>query len=141
VNGNTKNKETSWWAQITFGPKEFEELKIHLQSEGHNVRTGHVLSDTNIVLSLYPEQLTIPEFWSCVALAGANLKTSISKKVNYLVECDDPSGKYKKGTTSKSVDARKLITEGLTSLRILSETDFLELVGVEIVNEVKNLSS
>jgi DNA polymerase-3 subunit epsilon len=138
VNGNTKNKDTSWWAQVTFGPKEFEELKQQLEAEGHQIRKDHALSDKNIVLSLFPEHLSIPEFWSCVAISGATLKTSISKKVNYLVEGDDPSGKYKKGTTSKSVEARKLVEAGLPSLRIVSEEEFLELLGDEIVKAIKN---
>jgi DNA polymerase-3 subunit epsilon len=133
LNGNTKKKDNSFWAIQTFGTKEFQVLLEQLASDDLFPSTEHHFSGQNIVLSLFPQSLNLQQFWTCVALAGGNLKTGVTKKVNYLVECDDPSGKYVKGQTGKSKDARELIDQGFQELRIIEESEFLDLIGSEIL--------
>lgn len=133
LHGNTKKKDNSFWAMQTFGAKEFQTLLEQLALDSLQPLTDHHFSGQNIVLSLFPQTLRLDQFWTCVALAGGNLKTGVTKKVSYLVEGDDPSGKYVKGQTGKSKDARELIQKGFHDLRIIEESEFLDLVGPEIL--------
>ena len=105
------------------------------------METNHEFSGKSFVLSLYPQEISIPEFWACVALVGGQLKTGVSGKLDYLIEGEDPSGKYVKGQTSKSIEARKLIAEGNSRIRILQEQEFLDLIGPDIVACVRARSA
>ena len=65
------------------------------------------------------------------------MKTSVSKFTHYLVEGQDPKGKYVKGQTTKSIKAKEVISQGKSDLVILDESEFLKLLGDEVLKDLK----
>lgn len=62
--------------------------------------------------------------------AGAILKSSVSRKTNYLITgTQDPSLVGSDGVSTKEFKARTLIESGLETLEIISEERFLALLG------------
>ena len=91
------------------------------------------LTGQNIVFSGY-FHLPIQEMMQLAVDAGAVLKSSISKKVNYLVvgeqnECFQDEN----GMTSKQRTATKLIEQGQADIKIIDEEAFLTLIHTESV--------
>lgn len=137
IHGNTKNpKPNPWSSFVDFTPKDFASMKETLDQQGLILDDSHPFYGKNFVLSLMLDTLKEPEFWQAVALVGGQMKTSISKKVDFLVEGNDPNGRYQKGHTNKSRDAQSLISNGLLTLQVIDEEQFLELLGAETLKVV-----
>ena len=132
VHGNTKNpKPNPWSSFVNFTPKDFASMQESVSNEGRIFDKSHPFFSKNIVLSLMLDSLSEPEFWHAVALVGGQMKSGISKKVDFLVEGNDSTGRYQKGKTNKSRDAQDLIANGLETLQIIDEVQFLEFLGDE----------
>lgn len=138
--GNTKNPKKSFWSSMkTFSANDFEAMKNDLVSQGFELKANHHFSGKNFVLTLFFEGWSEPEIWLAVALSGGEMKTSISKKVDFLLEGVDPTGRYPAGTTSKSKEARALIEGGKSTLEILDQQAFMDSLGEEILSIVQGL--
>jgi DNA polymerase-3 subunit epsilon len=134
AHGNTKNRPAGtnpYWE--TYTPKEYDLLCERLREASLQL-DQHPLHGKSVVISLFLEAMGTKEFWICMAICGAHMKTAISKKVDYLIEGDDPSGKYQKGLTAKSKDARALQTTSAASIEILDESQLLQLIGTEVID-------
>jgi len=134
VHGNTKKRPVGtnpYWE--TYTPKEYDLLCERFKEAGLQL-DQHPLRGKNVVISLFLEAMGTKEFWICMAICGAHMKTGMSKKVDYLIEGDDPSGKYQKGLTSKSIDARALLSVGAALIEILDEGQLLQLIGPEVID-------
>lgn len=123
------------WATIS--PEDFVNLKKQLVEEGKAPNPNHPFYDKNFALSLFLESMNEPTFWVCIALVGGNMKTGVSKQVDYLVEGEDKTGKYEKGKTTKGIKARELIAGGETRISIIEEDRFLELLGDGVLEEAR----
>lgn len=142
VNGNVKIKSNDYFASMTsYSSKQFDEIRDSLLDEGLTILDDHEFTGKNFVLTLWFEGWTELQIWQAVALSGGQLKTSVTKKVHFLLEGDDPSGKYTKGETSKSRAARDLNNTVGTEIRILSQQDFEIALGSELVATVFGLES
>jgi DNA polymerase-3 subunit epsilon len=139
-NGNTKiqQKNPLWLAPSL---DDFATIVASLAELGFAPREDHPFFGKNFVLSLSLESLDETSFWICIALAGGQMKTSVSKFTHFLVEGNDPKGKYKKGETSKSLKAREILANGKGSLRILDESEFMSLLGKDVLLDLENYKS
>jgi NAD-dependent DNA ligase len=138
--GNTKNPKGNFWAQMkSFSVKDFETMKLELTSQGIVFREDHIFSGKNFVLTLDFDGWSEPEIWTAIALAGGEMKGSVTKKVDYLLEGIDSTGKRATGTTNKSKDARALNQSGAGQVHVLNQGDFVENLGPEIIALVEKL--
>jgi NAD-dependent DNA ligase len=126
------------WADIS--PEEFDALKADLLVRGFIPNTDHQFFGKNLAISLFLESMTEPVFWLAIALVGGNMKKNVSKVLNYLVEGNDPTGKYQKGKTTKSLKARELISSGCQSLTIIDESELLSILGEDVVVTARSLT-
>ena len=135
-NGNTKPqaKNPLWLAT---SPAEFQSLTESLSEMGFKIRSEHMFFGKNFAISLWLESMTESEFWFCVALCGGNMKTSVSKVLDYLVEGIDPKGKYTRGSTTKSLKAKELISRGVSSLQVIDEKVLLEMFGEDVLADLQ----
>ena len=137
VYGNTKKpKPNPWSSYVNFTAKDFSSIKDSLVQQGQTFDVSHPFFDKNIVLSLLLDSVSESEFWHAVALVGGHMKTGISKKVDFLVEGNDPTGRYQKGQTGKSREANDLNAAGLASIQIIDEEQYLKLLGTEAIQIV-----
>ncbi|NBR23797.1 MAG: hypothetical protein EBU08_08530, partial [Micrococcales bacterium] len=104
-------------------------------------RENHPFFGKNFAISLWLNQMNETDFWTCVALCGGNMKTSVSKFTDFLVEGIDPKGKYIKGETTKSLKARELISEGKSNIQVLDESSFLEMLGEDVLIDLGKFKS
>lgn len=140
LHGNTKIRpKVSFPKKLT--AKEFQEMVSNFSDAEKTFAQGHPLNGMQILLTLSPEEIDENQFWLMVGMCGAEMKTGVSKKLNILVECEgDPTGRYVPGQTGKSLDARKLNGEGKAEIQLISEREFLDLVGPEIIEYVRNMT-
>jgi DNA polymerase-3 subunit epsilon len=131
--------QSSLWKSASLNSSEYAELVEEMRLAGWAIE-NHPQSGKSFLQTLSLESLTDSEFERACALIGADVKTSVSKKLDYLVEGDDPSGKYQKGQTSKSKKARELIQSENAPISILQESEFLALMGPEVIEVVKELT-
>ena len=122
-----------------FSPEDFEALRADLDLSPSSPYFGNPLWGKNITISLILDALSLEEFWHCVARAGALMKKNVSGALDILVEGDDPSGKYEKGKTGKSVKARELNAAGKASIDLIDEKTLLSYLGLRLVDEVRAL--
>ena len=138
--GNTKIPKTNFWDQMkSFSVKEFEAMKLELTLQGFEFQSDHAFSGKNFALTLSFDGWSEPEIWTAIALAGGEMKGQVTKKVDFLLEGYDPSGKYLTGTTTKSRDARELNEAGVGKVQILNQEDFVKGLGPEIIELVERL--
>ena len=123
----------------SFTVKDFEIMKLELTSHGFVLREDHIFSGKNFVLTLDFDGWSEPEIWTAIALAGGEMKGSVTKKVDYLLEGIDSTGKRATGTTNKSKDARALNQSGAGQVHVLNQGDFVENLGQEIIALVEKL--
>lgn len=87
------------------------------------------IDSQNIVLTGEFDNYTRSELEDILASMGANIKSAVNKKTNYLVIGNTTSSAYKNGNYGrKTEDAMKLIDEG-TEIKIILEDDFLKRLG------------
>ena len=143
THGNIKIKDTSFFNRYaSYNETTFQERVEFLKSAGYAQKLGTPLENSNVVITLELESLSVNEFWDCMALVGANFKSSVTSKVNFLVEGSvDPKGQYERGETSKSVKALELNESGKAKIRILDEDQLIELIGTEIVDLAKEIKA
>lgn len=141
VHGNTKKpKPNPFFANMKeVNSADFDSMVKDYETQGL-IDKSHLFSGRNFLLTLSMQSISNRDFWKCVAMSGGQMKTGISKKIDYLVEGIDPNGKYEKGTSSKSVKARELNDTGDSNIVILDEAGFLELLGPEIPERLARLS-
>ena len=143
IQGNTKKKDSKGFfgRYVGYSETTFEERRNLLLDNGYEVNHNHEFSGQNFVLTLDVEEITMKEFWDAVALTGGNFKSSVTKKVQYLVEGpDDPQGRYIPGESPKSLKAVELNESGQANIQILSEERFIELVGADVIETVRDIS-
>lgn len=137
IHGNTKIKPKLVFPK-KLSPSEFEEMISNFSEAEKSFSDGHQLKGKKILITLSPEEIDEDQFWLMVGLCGAEMKTGVSKSLDILVECKgDPTGRYTPGQTAKSLDSRRLNDEGKARIQFLSEGQFLDLVGEEIVEYVR----
>jgi len=136
-NGNTKPqpKNPFWLAP---SPAEFQSLKESLTEMGFLVRSDHIFFGKNFAISLWLENMNESDFWFCIALCGGNMKTSVSKFLDYLVEGFDPKGKYIRGNTTKSLKAKELQAKGDSHIQVLDEKTLLEMLGEDVLSDLES---
>ena len=143
IQGNTKKKESKafFGRYIGYSETTFEERRNLLLDNGYAVNYDHDFNGLNFVFTLDVEELTMKEFWDAVALTGGNFKSSVTKKVHFLVEGpDDHQGRYMPGESPKSLKAAELNESGKASIQVLSEERFIELVGDDVIQAVRDIS-
>ncbi len=101
---------------------------------------GHILAGKSFVLTLSLDSLTDNEFILACALVGAEVKSGVSSKLDYLVEGHDPTGKYRHGETGKSIKARELNQDLKSKISIIKESEFMELMGPDVIEVVREIS-
>jgi DNA polymerase-3 subunit epsilon len=143
-NGGITQKSVSKTSNSFFGSSapngaEYALMREDLKSAGWGIE-GHRLSNKSILLTLGLKSMTDAEFYLACALTGADLKSGVSAKLDYLVEGVDSAGKYERGQTGKSKKARELNQDAKNNISIIDETEFLALLGSEVVEAVKELS-
>lgn len=116
--------------------EQFRELQDDVWQK-FQVVSGHPLQGKSILLTLSLESMTEPEFNRACAMVGAIVKTGVSKKLDYLVEGIDPTGKYQTGTTGKSKKARELNESQEASIAIIREPEFKDLITASVIDSVK----
>ncbi|NDC47682.1 MAG: hypothetical protein EBZ61_01120 [Micrococcales bacterium] len=137
--GNTKKVVSTgnpYWA--TYTPQEYQELCKQVLERGISAGQSHPLFNKTVAISLFLESMTTKEFWFCMAVCGAQMKTNVSKKLQILVEGDDPTGKYQKGKTGKSIEARELNQSGLAHIDIMEEQRLLEIIGDQVIGYMED---
>lgn len=143
-NGDITQKSVSKTSNTFFGSStpnssEYAQMRQDLNAAGWGFE-GHKLANKSIVLTLGLNSMTDAEFYVACALVGADLKTGVSAKLDYLVEGVDSVGKYERGQTGKSIKARELNQDSKNNISIIDETEFLAMLGSEVVEAVKELS-
>ncbi len=141
VHGNTKKpKPNPLWSNMKeVGLAEFNSF-VTEYGERNLIIDNHPFSGKNFLLTLSMESISNTEFWQLVAICGGQMKTGISKKIDYLIEGSDPTGKYQKSSSSKSTKARELNANGEAKIVILDEHEFLEQVGEEALQLIRSQS-
>ncbi len=114
--------------------QEFSELQSEVREEAMEF-DGHSLSGKNVLLTLSLRSMSEAQFVRACALAGAVVKTSVSRKLDILVEGEDPTGKYVTGDTGKSKKARELNASGTASIQILREAEFLAILTPSVFDK------
>jgi NAD-dependent DNA ligase len=139
-NGNTKPqaKNPLWLAP---SPAEFQTLTESLSEMGFKVHSEHMFFGKNFTISLWLESMNESDFWFCVALCGGNMKTSVSKVVDYLVEGIDPKGKYIRGNTTKSLRAKELLAKGESRIQVIDEKELLKMFGHDVLADLEKYRS
>lgn len=118
--------------KIEIEPKQsfYHTIDIHsIRPSDPNAQPNSPLTGKNIVFSGY---FTIPldKMMQIAVDAGATLKSSISRKVQYLVVGEqDRRFTDENGMTSKQRTATKLIEQGEADIKIINEKTFLELAN------------
>lgn len=135
--GCTSKFGSSRWANATPNSEEFEQIRLELESN-NMVWVGHPLEGKSICLTLSLKRLSEAEFVIACAMAGVRFKTSVSSKLDILVEGTDTTGKYEKGTTSKSVKARTLNKAG-QNIRVVDEEEFLSWLGSDLLHQIDQI--
>jgi DNA polymerase-3 subunit epsilon len=131
--------ESSFWQKVTPSGEDYELLKIEVRKDGWAF-FDHPLEDKSFLLTLGMTSLSESEYVLACALVGADVKTGVSSKLDYLIEGYDTSGKYEHGKTGKSKKARELIKDKGAPISIIGETEFLALLGEQVVAAVKEIS-
>jgi DNA polymerase III epsilon subunit-like protein len=143
IQGNTKKKDSKAYfgRYVDYSETTFEERRNLLLDNGYAVNANHIFSGQNFVLTLDLDALTMKEFWDAVALTGGNFKSTVTKKVHFLVEGpNDSQGRYIPGESPKSVKAAELNESGKASIQVLSEERFIDLVGADVIQAVRDIS-
>lgn len=130
--------ESSFWKKATPSAPDYQLMKEEVRKDGWAF-FDHPLADKSFVLTLSMESLSESEYVLACALVGAELKTAVSAKLDYLIEGYDESGKYKHGETGKSKKARELIEDKGAPISIIGETEFLSLLGEDVVDAVRDI--
>lgn len=125
------------WKKIN--ATDYGALKASLESTGETF-VDHPLSGKSFVLTLSLEAMSEEEFVLACALINAEVKSGVSAKLNFLIEGDDPTGKYTRGKTSKSTKARQLISEKNAPIDIIDEAKFIGLIGPDVIEASKVLA-
>lgn len=131
--------ESTFWKSAIPTAEEYQLLKEELLKDGWAL-FDHQLADKSFVLTLSMTSLSESEYVLACALVGAEVKTGVSSKLDYLIQGYDESGKYKHGETGKSKRARELMEGKGAPISIIGETEFLALLGQEVVDAVKDIS-
>lgn len=117
-------------SKIEVEPKRayYRNVDIHsIQPTNPDARPITPLAGKNIVFSGY-FSIPLDQMMQMAVDAGATLKSSVSKKVNYLVVGEqDRRFTDENGMTSKSRTATKLIEQGEADIKIIDEKTFLKL--------------
>lgn len=125
------------WKKIS--ASSFGVLTASLESAGEKF-VDHPLAGKSFVLTLSLEALSEQEFVIACALVGAEFKSTVSTRLDYLVEGYDPAGKYTRGKTGKSTKAMQLIEEKSAPIHIIDEGRFLALIGPDVADAAKRLA-
>lgn len=131
--------ESTFWKSATPTAEEYQLLKEAVRQDGWAF-FDHPLADKSFVLTLSMTSFSESEYVLACALVGAEVKSGVTSKLDYLIEGYDASGKYKHGETGKSKKARELIEVKGTPISIIGEAEFLALLGQEVVDAVKDIS-
>lgn len=133
------SRESSFWQKVTPSREDYERLKEEVRQDGW-AYPDHPLAGKSFLLTLSMTSLSESEYVLACAIVGAEVKTGVSSKLDYLIEGYDPSGKYEHGSTSKSKKARELIAEKGSPISIIGESEFLALLGEEVALAVKEIT-
>ena len=131
--------ESSFWQKVTPSAEDYERLKEEVRKDGW-AYPDHPLAGKSFLLTLSMTSLSESEYVLACALVGADVKTNVSSKLDYLVEGYDATGKYEHGSTSKSKKAREQIKDKGAPISIIGEAEFLALLGEEVVLAVKEIT-
>jgi DNA polymerase-3 subunit epsilon len=136
---SVSKRSSTLWKTSAPNSEEYEAIKDELSEAGWGYKE-HPLSGKTFVLTLGLDSLSDNDFVLACALIDAQLKTSVSGKLDYLVEGYDKTGTYEHGTTSKSKKARELNSSKNAGIEIIEEPKFLELLGSDVIDAVRELS-
>ena len=111
----------------------YHSIDIHsILPSNPNAQPNTPLTGKNIVFSGY-FSIPLGKMMQLAVDAGATLKSSVSKKVNYLVVGEqDPRFADENGMTSKQRTATRLVEKGEADIQIINEKAFLEMLMMEV---------
>lgn len=135
--GCVSKTENTKWGNSAPNAEEFEAIKVELEKDNKTIK-DHPLKGQLVCMTLSLRRLSEAEVATACAITGAIFKSGVSSKLNFLIEGDDPTGKYKRGTTSKSRKVRELNESG-SKIRVVDEEEFLSLLGEGALSRIDEI--